>query len=380
MKILSAFYGSGAIAFCLLFQPLLAQAELSPDSIQSVLAQGVQIPASVPLNQHAEPASKSQNSGAWAPWPTQDWTTASPQSQSMDKPTLVSAFQYAVNEGSKAVIVTRNGYLIGEWYDPTWDRFTEQTGWSIAKSFSSALIGMLIDEGAINSLDDTVATYVPQWQDGIHDTITIRHLLSMTSGLRDGPLLLLKPNQTTYALAQPMDNPPDTEFFYNNTACQVLSAIIKEVTGVQAEQYARVRLWNRIGMWSANWRTDLVGNTLTYQSVLSNAREFAKFGYLYLRDGEWDGAQIVPQTFVAESHSPSTVQGLRNPIYGFLWWLNVGQLSLPDCPADAYMAAGFEEKRIYVVPSLNIVAVRLGDASSTWSDNEFLSRVCNSAN
>jgi CubicO group peptidase (beta-lactamase class C family) len=298
----------------------------------------------------------------------------------MDRQILTDAFRYAMGQGSKAVLVIRNGYIVGEWYGPGWTQESVQTGFSIAKSFSSALVGMLIEDGVFTGLDQPVSQFITEWQDGKHDTVTVRNLLSMNSGLYWDPIndyiiLPTRPDQNSFAVGLPMADIPGATWVYNNSACQVVSELILRATGMQAANYAAYRLASKIGMWNADWLTDMVGNTLTYQSVIASAREFAKFGYLFLRGGVWDGEQILSSDWVEESTTRSQV---LNPFYGYLWWCNTGGLMWTDVPADAYAAMGFQEKKIYVVPSLDLVAVRLGDAAVTWSDNYFLGGVCSS--
>ncbi|MFH2051143.1 MAG: serine hydrolase [bacterium] len=312
-----------------------------------------------------------------APWPTQDWAESLPEEQGMDTPLLTDAFRYAFRNGAKGVVVIRNGYLVAEHYGPSWGPTTREQAYSVSKSFTSALIGMLIDDGVITGTDQPVADLVPEWQDPQHGAVTIGHLLSMDSGLEynilTDPGLVISRDQNAYALGLPMQHTPGTVWVYHNAACQVPSEVILDATGRQAVVFAAERLGREIGMWNTRWESDRAGNTLTYMGVISSARELAKFGYLFLRQGEWDGRQLISAGYVAAATSPSQPM---NPFYGYLWWLNTGGLAMPDVPADAYAALGLNEKKIYVVPSLDLVAVRLGDASSSWDDNAFLGRVC----
>jgi CubicO group peptidase (beta-lactamase class C family) len=153
----------------------------------------------------------------------------------------------------------------------------------------------------------------------------------------------------------------------------VLAETFLRRTGRQLHEYWQARVADVIGMHDATWMTDFVGNTLTYRSVNASAREFAKFGYLFLREGEWDGQRVMPQRWVDVSTRPS--QDL-NPFYGLLWWLNTGRLEMPSVPADAYYAAGLGEKRIYVVPSKDLVVIRLGPGDLFWDDDAFLGPIC----
>jgi len=353
---------------------------LSPEAKKSIRGLNLRLPAYLPEGvAPAQPRIYPPPDEA-APWPTIDWSVSTPEEQGMDRDILINSFRYAVANKSKAVVVIRNGYIVGEWYDDDWNEETMQTGFSMAKSFSSAVVGMLIDDGLINSVGQKVAGFVPEWYDLQHWGVSVENLLSMNSGVyfnffSDYVILTTRPDQSAFAVGLPMEAFPGSKWIYNNSACQVISELVLQASGMQTADYARARIWNKIGMWNATWMTDQVGNTLTYQSVFASAREFAKFGYLYLRGGEWDGEQIVSRDWVIRSTQPS--QWL-NPFYGYLWWLNTWKQMWPDAPADAYAAIGMGEKRIYVIPSLDIVAVRLGEGRLLWSDNDFLGPICDS--
>ncbi|MDR4509678.1 MAG: beta-lactamase family protein [Candidatus Brocadiaceae bacterium] len=315
-----------------------------------------------------------------APWPTEEWSVSSPEEEGMDRNTLTRAFQYAIRHDSSAVLVIRNGYIVGEWYAEGWDETTRQQGFSVTKSFTGALVGILIDNGAINDPEQHVADFVTDWNDLQHGPVMIKNLLSMNSGLHWNLLtdvrLGLHPNQMRYAIGLPMDHVPNEKWVYHNSACQVLSEVIFQSSGMQAADYARDQLFDLIGMKTATWQSDKVGNTLTYTGIVASAREFAKFGYLFLRNGLWEDRQIISEHWVAKSTQQSQEQ---NPFYGYLWWLNTGQLWWQDVPKDAFAAMGLNERRIYVVPSLDIIAVRLGENAASWSDNTFLGLISASA-
>lgn len=314
---------------------------------------------------------------AMAPWPTEDWTESTPEAQGLDRDALIAAFSYGVREGAQALVVTRHGYIVGEWYAAGWSQETKQLGWSISKSFTSALVGMLIAAGEIGGINDRAALYLPEWRDADHGGVTVANLLSMDSGLKTDGLvdlqLLTRSNKSSFAISLPMEAEPGTHWEYSNAAVQVLGELVHRASGLQPHEYAREHLWNVIGMWDAHWRLDDVGNPWTFGGIHASAREFAKFGYVYLRDGEWDGEQVVPAAWVRASTQSS--QPLFR-FYGYLWWLNRWSIAMPDVPADAYAAMGAYERRIYVVPSLDIVAVRLGKGNQHWDDNLFLGRVC----
>jgi len=374
------------ILICIMITFLAAPAgaanttKLPPEVLKAAAEVGYHLPDAIPTDilqrataAYPEPAAVK----AMAPWPTTGWAESTPEDQGMSTALLTDAFRYAFSRSAKGVVVIRNGYLVGEHYGPAWDASTRQQAFSVSKSFTSSLLGMLMDDGVITGPDQAAADFIPEWNDPQHGAVTVGHLLSMDSGLEynllTDPLLLISRDQSAYAVGLPMQHVPATKWVYHNAACQVPSRIILEATGMQPGEFAAGRLAGVIGMPTATWDTDRAGNTLTYMGVVASPRELAKFGYLFLRQGQWDGRQVVSADYVQSATRPS--QSL-NPFYGYLWWLNTAGLAMPDVPADAYAALGFEEKRIYVVPSLDLVAVRLGDPDGAWDDNAFLGRVC----
>lgn len=353
---------------------------LDPQVLASAAQVGVHLPATIPANWQALPVPAAQPplAGTMAPWPTVDWSVSTPAAQGMDQQLIDVGFNYAQNRSSNALLVIRNGYIVSEWYAGGWAQDDREDGFSMAKSVSSAMYGVALQERIFQSPFEPVSDYVTEWDDPAHRDVEIRHLLSMTSGLHwdvftDYVLLGLAFDQSQFAVNLGMDADPGTTWVYNNAACQVLAETFLRRTGRQLHEYWQARVADVIGMHDATWMTDFVGNTLTYRSVNASAREFAKFGYLFLREGEWDGQRVMPQRWVDVSTRPS--QDL-NPFYGLLWWLNTGRLEMPSVPADAYYAAGLGEKRIYVVPSKDLVVIRLGPGDLFWDDDAFLGPIC----
>lgn len=350
---------------------LLTPALLAVFQIAPCLAQNT-------LPEQSNPPTTSASTN-WGPWPTNGWTRATPWSQGMDPRGIHEAFKYGAEKESDALIVIRNGYLVAEWYSREWTHNTRRRTHSLAKSVTSALVGMMIEEGAIGSVNDSAAIYIPEWRQAKHRRITVRNLLSMNSGLRTGwdidYWLLRATDQNQYTIGIDTEYPPGDVWIYQQCGVQALSLIMYKATGRQPEEYAREKLWNVIGVSDATWwARDDVGNTLTYTSVFATAPEWAKFGYLFLRNGEWDGQQVIPERWVRESTRPSQ---FNNENYGYLWWLNTNGEVWKDVPADAYQAEGASENHVYVVPSLNLVVVRLGETVGfAWKDNVFLGTIC----
>ncbi len=310
-------------------------------------------------------------------WPSTDWEVSTPEEQGMDSVRLEGVADYCEEHGCRAVVVTRHGRLVWERYWGGWDEDSTDIGWSMAKSVTSGLVGIAIAEGHIKSVDQSAADFIEEWRGTDKEEITLRHLLSMTSGLlwnedydsvSDVTLMVRADDQVGHVLEHPLFRQPGSDWYYSSGDTELFSRILRVATGMEANEYAQEKLWDVLGMTAMTWPTDKSGQTMTYCCVTTTAREFAKFGYLYLRGGRWEEKQVIPEEWVRLSTQPS--QGLY-PRYGYYWWLP----DFPDSPPDTYAAMGFQTKRIYVIPSLDIVAVRLGRGDETWDGNAFLESI-----
>lgn len=315
-------------------------------------------------------------------WPTSGWEISSPAAEGMSAEALGGLDGVCKQIGCQAVVVTRHGRIVWEQYAPGLDQFSTFIGYSMAKSFTSALVGIALEDGQIKSIDQPVADFIADWRGGDKQTITLRHIMSLTSGLEwnegytgvnDVTSMVQSRDHVQYVLDRPVAVPPGERFHYSTGDPAVLSRVLKVATGEEAKDMARERIFDVIGMPRAVWPTDPAGQTLTYCCITTTAREFAKFGYLYLRNGNWDGKQVVPESWVRESTQPS--QDLF-PQYGLLWWLP----DFPDAPKDTIQARGIQARHIFIIPSLDIVAVRIGtaDVADNSDGNAFLAPIVRS--
>jgi CubicO group peptidase (beta-lactamase class C family) len=301
-------------------------------------------------------------------WPTHGWTVESPAAHGMDAGVLAGARHYAFEpqKHTQGVVVVRHGVIVAEWYEEGRDETSFATSWSMAKSISSALIGIAIDEGLIPGVDVSMAEYFPAWRGTDKAAIRLRDVLQMASGLRwiedyDPTsaaasniiqMIVVEHDQLAYAAAQPLAVPPGTAFNYSSGDSMLFSGVLEAATGRTVREYAEEKLLRPLGMAPADWWRDAVGNTATYCCFDTPSREFAKFGLLYLRGGEWDGVQVVPREWVADSTAPSPAYAG----YGYQWWLSPARGDLPEY----FAAIGVNEQYIYVIPSLDLVVVRNG--------------------
>jgi CubicO group peptidase (beta-lactamase class C family) len=288
-------------------------------------------------------------------------------------------------------IVIKDDMLLYEGYFNGYERDSIVTSFSMAKSITSALIGIAIDEGRIGSVDDPIVYYLPELRDKGLDGVTIQHLLLMSSGIRyvsddeivglaaispfsDDGLSYSYPNLRSQALAVVSDGKqPGTEFNYNNYNPTLLGIILERTTHMPVAQYLQEKIWQPLGMeYPASWSLDSTesGFEATLCCVNGRAIDFAKFGLLFLHNGNWNGTQVISEQWVQESTSPYpnpngniawrahtwfTNWPESNGYYKYQWW---GK-SKPDAGYD-FMAMGHLGQRIYVSPQNRAVAVRFG--------------------
>ncbi len=316
-------------------------------------------------------------------WPGADWEVSSPKAEEMGSAKLEDMAGYCEEHGCRAVVVVRHGRIAWERYWGGWDENSTDNSWSMAKSITSALVGIAIDDGKIKSLSQSAADFIPEWRSDNREKVTLRHLITMTSGLSwrmiydppsgDTVQMLGADDAVGYLVARSVYREPGSDWYYADGDTQTFSGILKAATGMEVGEYAQQVLFGPIGITDATWLTDKVGQALTFCCVFTTARDFARFGYLFLRDGRWNDEQVVPEEWVRESTQPSQME---NPNYGYYWWL----FDLPGAPPDTFMAMGFQTKRIYVIPSLDIVAVRLGEGDDkNWDDSAFLRPIVEAA-
>jgi CubicO group peptidase (beta-lactamase class C family) len=309
-------------------------------------------------------------------WPVPDWKTGDPADHGMDATRLQEAASYAGEEDSQCMIVAKDGVIIGEWYwGITPD--TKVKNWSVAKSYAATVVGAAIDDGYLDSLESPIADYVEEWQGTDKEVVNIHDMLSMSSGLRfglfrDNVLMALSGNMTRRALNNRLTHDPGELWEYNNHTVQVAEPLLRAATGMSPQDYATERLWEPMGM-DVNWEEDRQGQAAMYMNAKASCRDQLKFGYMYLRQGCWDGEQLLSREFVDAATSPSTEM---NQGYGYWWWLNGGTPTLdsvsfephpdgmlhPGAPEDNFCAVGLGNQFIEVMPSLDMVVVRIGFA------------------
>lgn len=318
------------------------------------------------------------------PYPDPDWQTGTPESQGIDPAGLAAADAKAAALDSYCLLVIRHGVLVHEAYFNGSTATSTPSSWSIAKSYTSTTVGIAIGNGDIPSLDVRVSDYVPSWKTDERNDITLRNLVTMTSGLKWSILqdyiemAEFAPDKSSFATGLDPDQPAGSKWVYHNGGVQMIEPLFRAATGETIEDYAREHLWSKIGM-TATWAHDSAQHPTTFANVLTTCRDHARLGYLYLHGGKWKNEQVVPAQWVHDATTPSQAM---NRGYGYLFWLNgqgptisstgsVDPNPLYDyAPADLFAAHGFGGQYIDVIPSMDMVVVRFAkDPTSVTSTN-----------
>jgi len=296
------------------------------------------------------------------------WETKSLSSLGWNQAAVQPLKDFLIQKHTKSFIILVNGRIVMEEY------FNGQTAtgtweWNSAgKTLVASITGIAQQEGLLN-ISSKVSDYLgTEWTSmplSKENLITVRHLLTMTSGNDDTKQYVVKPNLTYVADA-------GTRWAYSNIF-QKLTNVVANASNKSFETYFNEKIKNRIGM-DGFWNFGTI-----FTIYHSTARSMARFGLLALNNGKWGNEQIINESYFKESIAPS--QSI-NSSYGYLWWLN-GKSSfmipgeqtvyqgylVPNAPADMYAAMGANDQRIYVIPSKKMVVVRMGDASDPVNPN-----------
>lgn len=316
-------------------------------------------------------------------FPGDEWERSDPETLGFDPERLEAIAAEAEQGGSTCLVVTRHGRIAAEWYWNGGSPEKPQEVFSVTKSHASTLVGIAQADGALD-IDDPASDYIDAWVGTPSEDVTIENLLSNDSGREwslaiDYSQLVGQPDLDAFAIGLGQQAPPGTEWAYNNSAIQTLDAVLRAATGEEPADLAAERLYEPVGMDHTRMTADEAGNTRMFMGVQSTCEDLARFGYLFLRHGEWDGEQIVPDEWVdAAVGQPSQ---RINDAYGYLWWLNRSGTVLdplrateareqpagdapsqmvPGAPEDMFFALGLGNQIVAVDPGSETVVVRLG--------------------
>jgi CubicO group peptidase (beta-lactamase class C family) len=300
-------------------------------------------------------------------WPTKEWLTSAPEEQGMDSLALAQLVAYAATNSFDSLLIVRHGKIVTEAYYAPYTADIPHEIFSATKAVTGTLLGMIYKDGLLDRLDHPMLDFFANRRvanvDDRKKTITVQNLLDMTSGLdwdqgfEGGKQqsmwdLYRSSNWTQFILDRPMAYPPGEIFNYCNGSPDLISAIITTLTGKLAEDYARLRLFDPLGIVDWHWDRDPQGLTIGEGMLYLLPRDMAKIGYLYLRHGEWEGRHLLPPGWAdVLNHTIVNMHASSNPnqSYSNFFWI------FPD--KRVYMANGKNGQLIVVFPDLDIVVV-----------------------
>ena len=299
-------------------------------------------------------------------FPSDDWDTVSAENVGLDQSKIDELFGMTFeDQATMSAVLIKDGYIVQEQYADGFDQDSYGTSWSTAKSYYAALIGISLDRGEIESLDDPVSKYVESYRNNEKENITIRQILNMTSGLEfpshEHEMMFLEADHVKYAEKVGVENPPGEVFQYNNVNSMMIGEILKGATGKTAKVLLDERVFSQIGLENYTAWEDSAGNTMTYCCLDMSARDYSKFGLLFNRDGRWGDKQIISKDYVDESlqlywgstpdmgWSHSDTRG-----YSLQWWI-----SKYDDDAKIYNTSGKFGQFIFIDKERDIVFTRI---------------------
>jgi CubicO group peptidase (beta-lactamase class C family) len=334
-------------------------------------------------------------------FPTTAFRTADPSDAGMDPDKLAAALALSgPHNHPQGVVVLRHGYIVAEKYAAGFSADSRHESYSMAKSFTSALVGIAIEQKLLSGVDERICKYYSDVWNCSDDAdprtrITVEHTMNIETGLQwqedwriaaTGPndAILSGTNMLDYVLAKPAASEPGSKQRYSTGDPALLSGVLQGATGKTALEYARAVLFGPIGISGVGWNSDSKGRTTTYAGLQATARELAKFGFLYQNHGAWDGKQIVPGSWV--DFTTRAKDACRDG-YRYLWHINppirlgaqdpsceflaCPPTSFVNLPADGFFAEGITGQFVFVIPSADLVVVRLAQddfGSEYWDD------------
>jgi len=300
-----------------------------------------------------------------------------PFNESKLESAVATAFQNEYNKKpvlTKALLVVFKNKIIAEKYASGYNQNSMLLGWSMAKSVTGALIGILVKQGKLKVEQPAP---IAAWRQANDDKKQIRleDLLQQASGLNFKEdyssysnatnMLFNRGDMAGYTERLPMKVKPGTEFYYSSGNSNILSGIVRSTVGEKDyHSFPYKELFYKLGMYHTIMEPDASGTFVGSSYIWASARDYARFGMLYLNDGTWNGERILPEGWVKKSEEPPAINHLKN--YGYQFWLNglnetkPGEKEFPQAPDDLFYADGYGGQRIYIIPSRQLVAVRLG--------------------
>jgi hypothetical protein len=280
------------------------------------------------------------------------------------------------NGNAFAFMVLYKGVPVAEAYKPEFNAKTRFLSWSVAKSFTNGLIGALVRDGKI---DINKPVVIEAWKDDERSKITLNDLMQMQSGLKwnedygsrsDVNLMLFdKADMAGYAIKQPIEHPAGTFWYYSSGSANIVSELAGKLFPDRPSlyRYAHETFFEKAGIIDAVFETDPSGDYVGSSYIYVTARDYARFGLLYLNDGVVNGERVLPEGWVKYTTTPASAS---NGEYGSLFWLNRSK-KYPSAPEDMYSCQGHDGQMIFIIPSKDLVVVVLGFSHKPENDLDF---------
>ncbi|MCS6971749.1 MAG: beta-lactamase family protein [Leptospiraceae bacterium] len=354
-------------------------------------------------------------------YPGAEWDEIAPEKAGINREKLKVLEQYLFPEKldevgrtgirTDAFLLVRGGKIVFERYARQFHRNRRHLVWSVTKSFVNTFIGMAVLDGRLK-IEDSVSKYYPALSGGGKEAITIDHMLRQSSGLfwsegyessplKSSVVAMLytrgRNNMGAFAAAEDLIYPPGTHWYYSSGNSNLLMAMLRNVYPIkdgkdELEDLMFNRLFKAIGMRYVTFERDGAGIPVGSSYLYMTARDLARFGYLYLHDGVWQGKRLLPEKWVRYTTTMAPAYYTTelhpedkkdNP--GAHWYVNLGipernqEPPWPDAPSDTFAALGHWGQSLFVIPSLDIVAVRFGDdRDGSFNKNRYLGLIKNS--
>ncbi len=346
-------------------------------------------------------------------WPTADWQLISPQKVGMSEEGLSKLSEYAFartgddknRKGIRTdgIVIIKNGRLVYEKYARNYTKDRPHLAWSVTKSFVNALYGIARKEGLLR-LEDSASKYFPSLNKEEYKEIKIDDILRMSSGLnwnegyeasplKSSVIAMLytsgREDMAAFTASRELVHKPGTYLYYSSGDSNLLMSILKNVLKDEYSDYPWKKLFDKIGMKNVVWERDKSGTFVGSSYIYSTPRDLAKFGYLYLNNGVWGNEKLFSEdwvdytTTVAPSfYTTPLYKGLDEHIMTAQWYANIPDPNrnvkkpLPDAPDDTFMASGHWGQKIFVIPSWDMVIVRVADdRDGSFNENHFIKLV-----
>lgn len=305
---------------------------------------------------------------------------------------LDSAFEEETPGGQKntrAIVVMHRGEVVAERYAVGFDVTTPLLGWSMSKSILDAIAGLLVKDGRLQLMQNHL---LPQWEGDERADITVEQLMDMSSGLDfdenyvpggDAVLMLFNSGDASrFAAQSKLGKPPGTFWEYSSGTSNLLAHVLRKALGAGPVSFARYineRLFEPLGIHSVVMESDESGDLIASSFTYATARDWLRFGMLYMQNGRWQGEEILPAEWVARLKQPLAHDAMGH--YRSQFWLNAGlseqgERLFPRLPRDLFMAWGHDQQQLIMIPSRDLIVARFGRTlDDSWDTQTFVEKV-----